>query len=81
MKKKINRHEISIFLTERHAESYKNYLNFTNFRVINFAKTAKPRFLSIRCGFFLLKSAKICRPKLLLLFFHQVWCICKQCAG
>ena len=50
-KKKINRHEISIFLTVRHAESCKDYLNFTNFWVINFAKTPKPRFLSIRCGF------------------------------
>ena len=28
MKKKINRHEISIFLPEGHAESCKNYLNF-----------------------------------------------------
>ena len=31
MKKKIKRHEISIFLPERHAESCKNYLNFTHF--------------------------------------------------
>ena len=57
MKKNNNRQEISIFLTERHAESCKNYLNFTNFRVINFANTPKPRFLSIRWGFcFLIKK-------------------------
>ena len=35
----------------------------------------------MRILFFWLKSAKICRPKLLLLFFLQAWCICKQCAG
>ena len=34
----------------------------------------------MRILFFWLKSAKICRAKLLLLFFLQAWCICKQCA-
>ena len=51
LKKKLIDTRYQFFLTERHAESCKDYLNFTNFWVINFAKTLKPRFLSIRCGF------------------------------